>query len=147
VTARIGWSPKRSARPRRNLSAEQWNGGRFITATFEYDGYNATFEMGVDQQRRFDAHLEVYGDTKQLRVQYNTPYIRHLPTTLMIGETVGESFQETVIRPTFKDPYTHELEYFHEVVTEGRIPKTTPEDYAEDLKLFQEIIEVLRRAA
>jgi predicted dehydrogenase len=133
--------------PKRVLAAEQWNGGRFLTAFFAYEGFTTTFEMGVDRQRRFDAHLEVFGDTKQLRVQYNTPYIRHLPTTLTIGETIDESYRETVIRPTFTDPYTHELEYFHDVVTTGGAPKTTPEDFAQDLALFREIIEVLRRNA
>jgi hypothetical protein len=52
-----------------------------------------------------------------------------------------------VIRPHLKDPYTHELEYFHEVVTTGGTPKTTPEDYVEDLELFAEIIRVLAAGA
>jgi predicted dehydrogenase len=129
------------------VSARQWNKGRFMSAIFEYDGYHATFEMGVDQQRRFDAHIEVFGDTKQFRVQYDTPYIRHLPTTFTLGETVGEAYVETVTRPTFKDPYTHELEYFHEMITTGGSPKTTPEDFAGDLDLFQEIMRVLSAEA
>jgi predicted dehydrogenase len=131
-------------RPKRVAAAMQWNGGRFMTAIFEYDGYNAIFEMGVDLQRRFDAHIEVFGDTRQLRVQYDTPYIRHLPTSLHISETVGETFTETVHRPTFKDPYTHELEHFHDVVTGICPPKTPPEDSVEDLELFREIIEALK---
>jgi predicted dehydrogenase len=131
--------------PERVIAATQWNGGRFITAIFGYDGYHATFEMGVDQQRRFDAHLEVYGETRQIRVQYDTPYIRHLPTTLQIRETVGDAYNERVIRPTVTDPYTHELEHFHNVATGVATPKTTPEDSIEDLTLFRDIIEAIRR--
>jgi predicted dehydrogenase len=131
--------------PKRVAAATQWNGGRFITVLFEYDGFNATFEMGVDQQRRFDAHLEVFGDTRQIQVQYDTPYIRHLPTTLKVNETVGDAYIETVRRPTFKDPYTHELEHFHDVATGCALPKTTPEDSIEDLRLFGEIIEAINR--
>ncbi|MBB6734109.1 Gfo/Idh/MocA family protein [Cohnella zeiphila] len=131
--------------PKRVLSAHHWNNGYYITATFEYDGFNATFETGVDAQRRFDAHIEIFGKSKQLRLQYDTPYIRHLPTTLHVAETVGESFEEKVYRPTFKDPYTVELETFHRVVTEGEAPKTTPEDYKQDLQLFQMICEALRK--
>src|SRR5690606_35869734 len=115
--------------PNRVKSAARWNNGRFITAVFEYDDFCAQFETGVDEQRRFDAHIEVYSTKKCLKVQYDSPYIRHLPTTLSIKETVGEAYQETVIRPTYKDPYTHELEYFYEVVTAGLQPKTTPEDF------------------
>jgi len=129
--------------PRQIASAVQWNDGRFLVVVFEYDGFYATFEMGADAQGRFDAHIEVLGKTRQLKVQYNTPYIRHLPTTLTIGETHQDIFQETSIRPSFKDPYTVELEYFYGLVTKGGIPKTSPEDYQDDLKLFQMIIEAL----
>lgn len=131
--------------PRHVVAASQWNGGRFVAAIFAYDGYQAVFEMGVDRQRRFDAHIEVYGDTTSLRVQYDTPYIRHLPTTLIVGETIGDAYRETILRPTFKDPYTHELEQFHRVVTEGAAVKTSAEDSIADLVLFRQIIDVMNR--
>nr|MBA2597731.1 gfo/Idh/MocA family oxidoreductase [Chloroflexia bacterium] len=126
------------------VSARQWNGGKFLVAVFQYDGYCAVLETGVDEQIRFDAHIEVYGVTKSIRVQYDTPYIRHLPTTLVIQETTGDAFSERVVRPTFKDPYTHELEYFHDVVTKGVAPKTTPEDFREDLEIMRLIVDALR---
>jgi predicted dehydrogenase len=131
--------------PQRVVSATQWNGGKNITAIFEYDGFYTTFETGVDKQRRFDAHIEVYAPDKSLKVQYNTPYIRHLPTTLYINETIDDAYNETVIRPTFKDAYTLELEYLYDVVTKGIEPKTSIEDYKEDLKLFEQIIDVLKQ--
>ncbi len=133
--------------PQRVVAASQWNGGSFMNAILDFGEYHATFEMGVDRQRRFDAHLEVYGETRQIRVQYDTPYIRHLPTTLEIRETIGEEYRETVLRPTFKDAYTVELEFFHDVVTGKATPKTPPEDFSADLRLFQEIIERLRESA
>ena len=133
--------------PRRVVGAAQWNGGRFLSVIFEHDGFCTTFETGVDMQRRFDAHIEVYGEAKSLQVQYNTPYIRHLPTTLIVRETVDDAYREAETRPTYKDPYTHEIEYFHDVVTQGKNPKTTPEDSKEDLRLFQMIIDALRTAA
>jgi len=129
--------------PRRVAAAASWNGGRYMTALFEFDGYYATFETGVDHNRRFDAHLQVYGESKAVTVQYDTPYIRHLPTTKIVEETVGTSFSRSVVSPTFKDPYTVELEYFHQVVTEGAKPKTTVEDSMEDLRLFRMIVEAL----
>lgn len=129
------------------VSATQWNGGTFMLVVFAYDGYRAILETGVDDQRRFDAHIEVYAPTRSLRIQYDTPYIRHLPTTLVIQETIGESFTERTLRPTFKDPYTHELETFHEMVTQGIAPKTTPEDFRDDLRLFRMIVDRLREDA
>ncbi|MFH5182433.1 Gfo/Idh/MocA family protein [Paenibacillus sp. TAB 01] len=130
--------------PKRVKAAAQWNGGRYISALLEYDGFYTTFETGVDNQRRFDAHIEVYSSAKSLKVQYDTPYIRHLPTRLIVSETIGDAYYESVVRPTFKDPYTHELEYFYDVVTQELQPKTTPEDFKQDLSLFQGIIESLR---
>ncbi len=64
----------------------------------------------------------------------------------MTRETKGEAFVETVTRPTFKDPYTHELEVFHDVATGKAAPKTTPEDFVADLRLFAEIVAALRAA-
>ncbi len=130
--------------PERVVAARHWNGGRFITAILQYDGYCAVLETGVDDQRRFDAHLEVYGATKSIRVQYDSPYIRHLPTTLVVHETKGDAYEERVRRPTFKDPYTKEIEYFYDVVTKGMQPKTTPEDFVEDLRLMRMLVDALR---
>jgi predicted dehydrogenase len=133
--------------PRKVAAARQWRNGNFITALIEYDDFVVTYETGVDQQLRFDAHIEIYGEDSSVRVQYDTPYIRHFPTVLVSEETRGDAYARTVTRPHLKDPYTHELEYFHNVVTEGGEPKTGPEDFVEDLELFAEIIRVLAASA
>jgi len=131
--------------PNRVVSAMHWNNGWNLAAIFEFDGFYGTFETITDDNRRFDAHLEVYGNTKQIRVQYNTPYIRHLPTIMHVKETVGESFSESDVRPTFKDPYTVELEYLYDAITQGFTPKTTPEDYKNDLAVFKMIVNELMK--
>jgi predicted dehydrogenase len=130
-------------RPRGIAAAKQWRGGGFITALLEYDDFLVTYETGVDDQLRFDAHIEVYSETSCIRVQYDTPYVRHLPTTLVTDETVGDGYHRSVSRPHLKDPYTHELEYFHAAVSSGTAPKTSPEDFIEDLDLFTDMIRVL----
>jgi predicted dehydrogenase len=132
-------------RPRRVAAARQWRNGGYIAAMLEYDDFVAVYETGGDDQVRFDAHIEVYGDTAQLRVQYDTPYIRHFPTTLVVKETEGDGYRESVLRPHLKDPYTHELEHFHGAVTGDGVVKTTAEDYVEDMELFVEIIRAIQR--
>jgi predicted dehydrogenase len=131
--------------PKAVTAAASWLGGRFKSAILEFDGYHAMFETGIDDQGLFDAHIEIYGDRKSLLVQYDTPYLRQLPTTLRIRETHGDGFKETVVRPSYKDAYAYELEYFHRVVTEGLSPKTTPEDYLEDLAVFRMIMNAIRK--
>ena len=133
--------------PRRVLAATHWNGGGNCQAILDYGSFHAAFESGTDLQARFDAHIEVHGTTKSVRIQYDTPYIRHLPTTLHVTETAGDRLTETVIRPTYVDPYTHELVHFHEVITGRADPKTTPEDSRDDLRLFAMIVESIRTTA
>jgi predicted dehydrogenase len=134
-------------RPRRVAAARQWRDGGYLAALLEYDDFITVYETGVDDQVRFDAHIEVYGDTTELRVQYDTPYIRHFPTTLVVRETDGDGYRESVFRPHLKDPYTHELEHFHAAVTGGGTVKTTPEDYVEDMELFIQIIRAIERGS
>lgn len=131
--------------PKRVLSASHWNNGYFITATFEFDGFNATFETGVDDQRRFDAHIELFGKSKQMKIQYDTPYIQNLPITVHTAETIGDAYEESIHRPTYKDAYAVELEAFYETVTTGIASKTTPEDFKQDLTLFKMICDALLR--
>jgi predicted dehydrogenase len=134
-------------KPKRVLAARQWRSASFVTALFEYDDFVATYETGVDDQVRFDAHIEVYGQSAQLRIQYDTPYVRHFPTTVVVERTNGDALERSVSRPHLKDPYTAELEYFHAMVTEGFAPKTTPEDFVEDLALFAEMIKMMAASA
>ena len=133
--------------PRGVSAARQWRDGGYIAALLDYGDFVVAYETGVDEQLRFDAHLEVYGDTATLRVQYDTPYVRHFPTTLMLEETDGEAYRRSITRPHLKDPYTHELESFHAAATGGPAAKTTPEDFVADLDLFVELIRVLEKDA
>ncbi len=130
--------------PDRVVAADAWKGGGFMAAIFAKDDYRITFEMGTDRQRRFDAHIAVYGETGTMTVTYDTPYIRHLPTTLTVERTEGEAYHVETIRPTFTDPYTRELIHVHDVLHGRATPKTTPEDSLDDLDLFRQIISRIR---
>jgi predicted dehydrogenase len=132
-------------RPRGVAAARMWRDGRFIAAMLEYDDFLVTYETGVDEQLRFDAHIEVYGELATMRIQYDTPYVRHFPTVLVTEESRGDGLHRTVSRPHLKDPYTHELEYFHDMITGGGRPKTGPEDFVADLDLFAELIQVIAK--
>lgn len=132
--------------PERVVSASQWKGGSYLHVVMDYGAFRAVLETGVDSQVRFDAHIEVYGETSSLRVEFDTPYIRHLPTCLFVEETEGERHTRREIRPTYADPYTRELEAFHDAIVNGTAIKTTAEDFTDDLRLFQWIIAALRQS-
>lgn len=131
--------------PKRVVSASHWNGGRSIHAVFDYGTYQVAFETFVDAQARFDANIEIFGSSTSMRIQYDTPYIRHLPTELHITETIGTQLTNTVVRPTYSDPYTAELVHVHGVLSGTETVKTTPEDSRDDLVLFTWIIDAIRR--
>ncbi|KAI5478014.1 hypothetical protein MNV49_005706 [Pseudohyphozyma bogoriensis] len=131
--------------PKSCFAATRSASGEFINALFEYEGFVASYETGIDEVAKFDAHIEVHGDGKRVKVTWDSPYIKGLPITTTILETNEDGhFQERVVRPTYKDPYTIELEELHKAITEGAPVKTTPEDAAQDLLVFDMVMGALR---
>lgn len=131
--------------PKRVLYAAQRSGGMYLTAAFDYGDFICHFETGIDDIARFDCHLEVYGKSQTLRVEYQSPYVRHQATRLNVINAKPESGLHTeVIQPAVEDNFTQEWKAFYENVTTGKTPKTNPEDYRHDLKLFSQMIEKLR---
>lgn len=132
--------------PREVSAAKMWRSGGYIVALLDYGDFVVTYETGVDAQLRYDTYIEVYGASGTMKVQYDTPYVRHFPTTLHLELTNGDAYERSVVRPHLKDPYTYELEYFHDVVLSGETPKTSPEDYVQDMALFVDIIRALEQS-
>jgi predicted dehydrogenase len=131
--------------PKKVLYATQRHAGMYISAAFDYGNFVCHFETTIDQIPRFDSHLEVYSDSQILRVQYNTPYVRHLATKLEISSAAPDNgVHLETIQPAFEDNFTREWRAFHHNVTTGSIPKTNPEDYRHDLELFAEMIKCIR---
>ena len=131
--------------PNKVLFAAQRGGGLYLAATFDYGPYICQFETGIDGIPRFDAHLEVYGNEKVVRIQYDTPYVRNLPIRLFITEDNGRGGVTNVVsQPVWGDPFVAEWKTFYENVTENKAPKTGPADFAQDLELFAEMARLMR---
>jgi len=108
--------------------------GSWITALFDYGDFVTTYETGHDSVGLFDAHLEVYGDGKRVRVDYDTPYVKGLPITLTIGENDASGhYVERIIRPTYEDCYTIQFKALHAALTKNGPVKCTPEDAVQEL--------------
>ncbi len=131
--------------PQRVLYAAQRHGGIYLSAAFDYGTYVCHYETGIDTIPRFDAHLEVYGNTRTLRVQYDTPYVRNLPTRLHVVEANGNGgVVEHGVHPTWGDAFVTEWQAFYGNVMERRTPKTSPADFRQDLELFRDMIALMR---
>ncbi|CAE6372487.1 unnamed protein product [Rhizoctonia solani] len=130
--------------PKRCIGAGKNADGMFITALFEYEGFVTTYETGIDNVGKFDAHLEVHGDGKRVKVTYDTPFVKGLPITLTVLESNADGhYQERTVRPTYQDSYTCEYDALYDSIVNESPVKTTPEDAKEDLKVFKQVIDAL----
>lgn len=133
--------------PSRCVGATRATTAPFLTAMFQYDGggFPVTYETGLDGTANFDASIEIIGDKKRVKVIYDTPYVKGLPITVEIREADAETghYTERVVRPTYKDPYTIQFEELYACLREGKPVKTDPVDAAEDLKIFDMILNAL----
>ncbi|KAL4761721.1 uncharacterized protein BDW70DRAFT_159354 [Aspergillus foveolatus] len=101
------------------------------TATFDYGAFPVVYESGINQ-----------GPDKIVRVNYETPYLKGLPTTMTVCEkTFGswgeECYQERHVRTTYEDNYTVEFKAWYETIVNGPEPKTSIEDARQDVVLMQ----------
>ncbi|KAF7540045.1 hypothetical protein G7054_g1653 [Neopestalotiopsis clavispora] len=108
----------------------------FWNAIFEYEGFNVTYESGIDNVPRFDAHIEVYSKQKTVRIQYDTPYVKGLPIYVKVAENDGGVFKETQFRITYEDAYTQEFKLMYDWCINGKSVKTTIADAENDTKIF-----------
>ncbi|KAJ2927603.1 hypothetical protein H1R20_g9485, partial [Candolleomyces eurysporus] len=118
--------------------------GSWITALFDYGDFVTTYETGHDSVGSFDAHLEVYGDGKRVRVDYDTPYVKGLPITLTIAENdASGAYVERVIRPTYEDCYTLQYQALHDAIFGKGPVKCTPEDAAQELRTIGLVMDAI----
>ena len=131
--------------PQRVLYAAKRQGGIYLTAAFDYGDFVCQFDTGVDSIPRFDAHLEVFGADKVIKVTYDTPYVRNLPIRVTVKAAHGAGgVHEEALLPTWGDPFVAEWTAFYDSVQTGRPPKTGPDDFRQDLELFQEMVRLMR---
>jgi hypothetical protein len=112
------------------------------SVVFQYPGFTVHYESGIHDVPLFDAHIEVFSKDKQVKINWDTPFVKGLPVTMTVREDVDGSgaLKETVIRKTYEDPYTLELRELYALAAEGKPAKTTIADAAQDLKINQMIL-------
>lgn len=110
--------------------------GETVIALFDYGHFTALYEAVIDDVSRFDAGIEVLTQTQHFKMNYDTPYIRNLPTRLEITSSTETDTGTEVIGPIYEDPFRIELGAFFDNVVNGLPAKTSLEDSMEDLKLF-----------
>jgi myo-inositol 2-dehydrogenase/D-chiro-inositol 1-dehydrogenase len=125
--------------PPRSIAAARQHGGESVTVLFDYGTFTAVYEAVIHEVARFDAAIEVLTADRHFRINYDTPYIRHLPTRLEITGSTDRTTGTEIVGPFYQDPFRTELDAFHDSVTTGIPPKTGLADSLADLELFAEI--------
>jgi predicted dehydrogenase len=127
--------------PRGVLSAAERRDGGYVVATLDYGGFVCQFEIGVDEIPRYDTHIEVYGARHVLRVRWDVPYVRNLPTQLTVLEADARGgFSERTAMPEWGDPFAAEWRAFHDNVVRREQPRTSAADFRHDLELFGQMV-------
>jgi predicted dehydrogenase len=126
------------------LHATARHAGGYLTATFDYGPYVCQFETGIDDIPRFDCHIEVYAGDKVVRLEYDTPYVRNLPTRVVVLEANGRGgVSETTMHTSWGDAFVSEWRAFHASVTEGVPARTSAADFRNDLELFGAMVRAM----
>jgi virulence factor len=132
--------------PARVVAAHRSNGGANTTVIFDYGHFTASYDAVVDDLGLFDAMIEVRSNRRRVRIIYDTPYIRSLPTRLETTENDGSGVRTRVLGPFYTDAFSNELRAFHRHVLDGTKPKTDLADSRHDLLLSAEIIRKMKLA-
>ena len=130
--------------PEHVIAARHANGGFNSSIMFDYGHYICHYDAVIDRIGLFDAMIEVRSNTKRIRIVYDTPYIRSLPTRLEIAEAGEEGVQQRILGPYYGDAFANELKVFHRHVMEGTRPKTDLMDFRKDLQLWAAIAERMK---
>jgi predicted dehydrogenase len=132
--------------PKGVVAAHRTNGGANTTVMFDYGHFVANYDAVVDEIGLFDAMIEVRSNVKRVRIVYDTPYIRSLPTRLEVTEATPDGPVHRTHDPIYADAFSNELATFHRHILEGTRPETDLEDSRRDLALMAEAIAKMRAA-
>lgn len=113
--------------------------GETVIALFDYGHFTALYEAVIDDVSRFDAGIEVLTQTQHFKLNYDTPYIRNLPTRLEITSSTPTDTGTEIVGPVYEDPFRIELAAFHDSIVLATPNKTSLADSMQDLRLFADV--------
>ena len=135
-------------RPQRVLHAVTKCAGSYLGATFDFGGFICTFDVGLNIVRGTHAGIEVVGGNGTISLDYDLPYVRHLParlTTTLIDDK-GDETRETQ-ESHGKDQFVLEWLDFLDNIEAGRAPANSLQAAREDLEIAIAIIDALKATA
>lgn len=127
--------------PLKVLQAHTRRDGRFLNVTFDYGDFLCQFETGVDAVPRFDAHIRICAQDRDILLAYDTPFVRNDPARLTVRTGDGQGgLTTTEFHPRREDPFTSEWRAFAKAVGDGVSAATDIEDACLDHRLIEQIL-------
>ncbi|WEX10601.1 Gfo/Idh/MocA family oxidoreductase [Chelativorans sp. AA-79] len=123
----------------KGVTAARQTGGESVVVLFDYGHFTCVYEAVIHDVARFDSGIEVLTQNQHFRINYDTPYVRNLPTRLEITRSTDTATGTEIVGPFYEDAFRVELGAFHDCMTGGVRPKTDLEDSLADLELFAEV--------
>ncbi len=130
--------------PKSVLTASCSKNGENINAVFDYGDFTCLYEIVIDNIARVDAYVEIMSEYQSMKLHYDTPYIRNLPTKLEIQKSSENNNEHIIKGPYYSDPFQKELLHFYDVITNNASVQTTLEGAIADIQMAEQIVEKLK---
>ncbi|MBI3963300.1 MAG: Gfo/Idh/MocA family oxidoreductase [Deinococcus sp.] len=124
-----------------------WNSGACFTSLLEYaSGLRVNYSwIMLPELRDYRQDLGFYGSSGRVIIQFPSPFLRNMPTPVMVQGMEGEASWEKQVIVNYEEAFKEELRHFYNCVVNNKEPLTTGEDAREDLKLLRQMALAYRR--
>jgi predicted dehydrogenase len=118
---------------------------RHYVATLAYErGEQALVEFGVwPEQTWSDTFFDVVTDTAIASLSFPNPWVRYLPTTLVVRRAGEDGTIETRAPESYRYAFREEWLEFHAAIVDGREPATTVAHGLADVELSAAIVNAI----
>jgi predicted dehydrogenase len=131
--------------PRGVLHAAERCNGFYLAILLDYGSFLCQFDVGLNIVPGADIRIEIVGTRGTMRLEYELPYIRHLPARLStsIVDANGD-IAHRVHESRGKDQFVLEWMDFHANIAAGRKPENSLADARADLVIASRIAGALK---
>ncbi len=124
------------------LFTEIFNNSSIVSVLKYGNGTRCVIEGGLILKRRtWDENFIVYGDDKRIEINFPYPYIRNMPTEIVINEQEGKTNVEKKVVVSLDEAFKKEWHHLRECILNDIEPITSGANCLQELELCQRIIQ------
>jgi len=127
--------------PEEVLHAHAWRGGLAQTSLTRFRGNVRVLLTWVSLPglKHYEERLSFASPEKRVTLTFPSPYVRHLPTPLVVERTDGSDHVEEHRVVSYEEAFRAELHAFRQCVRQGKKPETSIDDALGDARWIQAI--------